>query len=210
MIITQTKPDRRYSVSRKTHVAENLYIRHWKIIHLAMTGKYNDTEIAAELGITPQTVQNTLRSPIVQAICRRMIDDQNLDVLDSAKRLAEMMPLATQVAEDLMLDPNVGSGVRAKLALGVMDRNGYGPVTRSISATAVYDAAKIMSIRDRARGAGIAVQSEPAEADNEVASQTSMTNDNHISNDEKVKQLTEPAMKQFVSMQTLVEELGRR
>lgn len=157
VLLTQTKTDNRRVASRDTHVVENLYARHYRIAQMLALGM-KDTDIARELKITPATVQYTSRSKVIQAIVRRMIDDGSSGVLDSVNRLKELMPVALQCAEDIMLDPDTKDGVKAKVALGIMDRNGFGPVTKSFNSTAIYDGNAAINFRERAKDAGIMVQ----------------------------------------------------
>lgn len=168
VLITQTKADGRRVANRDTHVAENLYVRHYKIIQLHMTGM-KDIDVARQLNITPQTVQNTLASPIVRSIVQRMIEDQNMDVLDSVKRFKELMPVALQVAEDILTAKDASYGVKAKVAMGIMDRNGFGPVTRNFTSTAIYNGDAAINFRERAKAAGIVVEEAEVVEDKEVS-----------------------------------------
>lgn len=108
-------PDERRKEDRETYNIKQLWQRSHEIIGLALQGlKY--TEIADILGITPQTVSNTLNSDLGKeklATLRERRDDEVVNVLGEIERLRKK---ALQVYEDIIDNDTVSFDLKKKTA----------------------------------------------------------------------------------------------
>ena len=106
---------------------QHMWDRHHEIVRMALIGETAET-ISNRLGITPQTVSNTLNSRIVMdklAILRAERDASSVDV---AKAIRELAPRAVEVMATLLdVENNLGvsHSVRLNAAKDMLDRNGH-------------------------------------------------------------------------------------
>jgi len=86
-----------------------LRARQHRIIQLHVAG-FKGVDIARALNITPETVSNTLNSPIAKDQIRLLIEASNEAAVDLKDQMQELGPMALAVFEDAMvnsLDPKI-------------------------------------------------------------------------------------------------------
>ena len=137
--------------------------RHWKILTMHSLGIGNK-DIAKTLGITPQTVCNTVTSEISQPVLKELQEQIMSPVADVAKILRVHMGGILEELIKMALDPSVKQAVRARIGLGLMDRGGHGPVRTNLNANATLSAEDLVNIVNRARDAGLEVQPDVVDA----------------------------------------------
>lgn len=101
-----------------------IWARNLQIITLSAAG-VSDVDIAKQLDITPQTVRNTMKSGLMQALAVVALDRSLEDAIDVHTRIKEAAPLAIQLLTDTMQSPNVGDGLKVKVAQDMLDRAGH-------------------------------------------------------------------------------------
>lgn len=97
----ETRVDKRYvdPAERKTYEIKTLWQRSHEIVNLATLG-YKQTEIAEILNIHPQTVSNTLGSPIAKEKVKEIRGDRDEEV----KKVHERIRILTNRAIDTYMD----------------------------------------------------------------------------------------------------------
>lgn len=90
------EPDGRREEERKTYNVKALWQRNHEIINLTARG-FKQTEVADILGITPQTVSNTVNSELGQ----RKLSELRLGRDDEAKKVSEKIRVLTNKALDV-------------------------------------------------------------------------------------------------------------
>ena len=116
--------DARFNPEGRKYQIKSIWDLHHEIMRLAVLG-WKSTEIAQQLGCTPETVSNTLGSELVKRqleVMRGARDSDTIDVLEEIKRLA---PTALETIKGVMEDINSGARTRLTAAIDIMDRAGY-------------------------------------------------------------------------------------
>lgn len=80
---------------------KQLWQRSHEIINLALSGNKN-SDIARKLGITAQTVSNTLNSPMAQEKLSAMRLQRDCATLDVAKEVSRLLPKAMKIYEEIL------------------------------------------------------------------------------------------------------------
>ena len=117
----------RHPTYNRKYEIQHMWDRHHEIVRMTLIGESPET-IANRLGITTQTVSNTLNSRMVQdklAILRAERDASSVDV---AKAIRELAPKAITVMATLLDENNemgVSHSVRLRAAQDMLDRNGH-------------------------------------------------------------------------------------
>jgi len=135
---------------------------HRRIAEHAALGM-KDKDIAAVVGVTPQTVSYTRKSQVVQDYMDILESAAAGQTIDTLKELRELAPFAARTLEILMLNPNTDDKIRASVAQDLLDRAGYAPVKKVATAHMnVLDTQDIKDIKKRAREAGVMLTSPDA------------------------------------------------
>jgi hypothetical protein len=140
----------------KHWVVSEMWELHHEIVRLLVLGLKN-TEIAAKLGCSTQTVSNVRNSPVAQEQITIMRGARDADTVDLAKEIIEIAPVAMNLLKDIIRGENDGVnasiGLRAKEANGMLARAGFGVPQRvqSESVNVHLTSADIANIKDRAR-----------------------------------------------------------
>ena len=116
--------DSRFNPEGRKYQIKSIWDLHHEIMRLAVLG-WKPVEIAKQLGVTPQTISNTLGSELVKRqmeVMRGARDSSTVDVLEEIKALA---PAALETVENIMRDENSGARTRLSAAIDVLDRAGY-------------------------------------------------------------------------------------
>lgn len=119
--IAKTERDGNYARELK-----KLRGRHHKILQLHATGKFNNKEIAEMLGITPQTVCNTINSQLGQRKLQHLYSDGDEAVHDLLDEIQSIAPIALAELEEALLSDEVSRDTRISVAQDILDRAGYG------------------------------------------------------------------------------------
>jgi len=113
----------------KPTVVSELQSRHREIVRLHIVGLKN-VEIAERLHITPVSVGQTLRSPIVQQHLRELQGKRDETFVEIAEELEELLYDAHRAyAQVLRGEVETTPMQRVKVASEVFDRTGYGKQT---------------------------------------------------------------------------------
>jgi hypothetical protein len=108
---------------------------HMEIIRLSVSGM-RQCDIADELGITPATVNCTLNSPISQARIAELRAARDKEAVDFSARLKEGAGRAIELLDSVMdgeLSGTASIALRSKVATEILDRAGYGKVSRNVN-----------------------------------------------------------------------------
>jgi len=105
----------------------HVWDRHREILRLASTGLSN-LDIARELNITPQTVSNTMNSPIVQEKMNALRDGRDESAMDVSERIREIAPVAVEKIIETMRNSDLRLEYAA--AKDLLDRAGFVAPTR--------------------------------------------------------------------------------
>ena len=105
---------------------------HHQIIRLAHL-RYKNFEIAGMLNICTQTVSNVLTSDRGQKKLTVFTEAADSSTMALADEILRRAPLALDVLDELMLNPDVAAPVRKAIAVDALDRAGHGAIRRSES-----------------------------------------------------------------------------
>ena len=115
---------------RKTYNVKSLWQRNHEILRLAVLG-YKNKQIADVLGITPATVSNTLNSDLGKDKLSKLRLRRDRETIDVAKRVAELLPEAMNVYENILNgDPKATKMMKETADTIVMDIGGYRAPTK--------------------------------------------------------------------------------
>lgn len=110
---------------RKTYNIKQLWQRNHEILRLAVLG-YKSAQIATLLGITPETVSNTLNSDLGMeklSVLRQERDKKTVDVVEEVNKL---MPKALATYEKILDDEKESAKLKKEVADTVlMDIGGH-------------------------------------------------------------------------------------
>ena len=105
-----------------------------EVVRLKTLG-YKNVQIAAALNIHPQTVSNILGTKLAKKQMEILAGERDASATDIRERITAMQPVALEVIEDTMLNPNEDPRITPKMqkeaALDVMKMGGNGPLTRT-------------------------------------------------------------------------------
>jgi len=119
--------------AKETDNVEDLSARYRAVSRMAAIGMKNK-DIAAELGLHPVTVSQTLTVPAVREHIDTFVERQDAVVLqDTAAKLADMCASACEVVEESLTDELVPSDRRARVAFEVLAINGHSKVQKTSS-----------------------------------------------------------------------------
>lgn len=107
--------DNRRTGRESIHDIKQLWQRSHEIIGLALQGMKN-TEIAKILGITPQTVSNTLNSTLGREKLSDMREERDEHYVEVSKQVRELTIKALAVYRNLFDSPSVDPELRKKTA----------------------------------------------------------------------------------------------
>jgi hypothetical protein len=119
------KPGRHAPAPRQYQI-QHLWEQHHRMLRLALLG-LNYKDIASELGVTPQTVSNTINSSMGQKLLQEMRGAANKEAVDTASRLREMNEKALEVLTEILEDADKPIALRAKVAMDNLSRTGFAP-----------------------------------------------------------------------------------
>jgi predicted transcriptional regulator len=116
----------RHAPEPRQYQIQHLWEQHHRMLRLALLGlSYKD--IATELGVTPQTVSNTINSSMGQKLLQEMRGAANKEAVDTASRLKEMNAKALEVLTEILEDADKPIALRAKVAMDNLSRTGFAP-----------------------------------------------------------------------------------
>ena len=113
--------ERRYEVKTLSEKAREM-------VRLAVTGEYNNLEIAEILQCSKTNVSNTLNSPIVIEFMRELSAQRDQNFVKARKRLDEMLERAADVYEEALDGEDLD--LKVKVADRIFDRSGLAKVTK--------------------------------------------------------------------------------
>lgn len=129
---------------------------HREVIRLETLGARVE-EISEKLGISRHAVRYILASPLALQMRNELQARRDEAVVDVTKALAEMCPKALEVLQDTLSGEfdDVPNTFRARTALELLDRCGYGKVTRTqnLNLSTSLSAEDILELRRRAQAA---------------------------------------------------------
>lgn len=133
---------------------------HHTIIRLHCSGMGNK-DIADQLGITPQTVSNTINSQIGKQQIAIMQASLDASFIETQRHLNELAPLAVLALGSLIIDKDEPGAVKVRAAKEVLDRTGHSGVQKHLHAHVTSD--EIAAIKERALATGQIVRDEDVE-----------------------------------------------
>jgi len=132
-----------------TFQLQKMRAKHRRIAEDVAVGM-SDREVAKRHKVSPQTVANTRKSPVVMAYLGIVEGAIAAERLGVAREMDEISPFAVRTLEVLMLDRNVDDRLRAKIAHDFLDRTGHTPVKKMAIAHASITDDDLADINRRA------------------------------------------------------------
>ncbi len=142
---------------------KRLWGKHREIIRLHAMGTYTMKEIAKILGISAQTVSNTLASPLAERELLRIARMRDVTYEDLRDRINAIAPMALDIIEEDMLDPETPKPLRTALANKILDRAGHSPVVRAEVSTLNATVTPEFMAQVRARAEELRLEKQKAE-----------------------------------------------
>jgi len=105
---------------RKTYNIQKLWQHSHEILNMALLG-WKPKDIAHHLGITTQTVSNTLNSHLGKTKLAIMRQSRDADTLDAKARIDNMIPDALLVYESILKREGIGENCPITLMKGTAD-----------------------------------------------------------------------------------------
>ena len=125
--------------SRKvSNELQTLKSRHNEILRRTALGQ-SRKDIAADLGVTTQTVSNTTGSQLGQVKLAELNGDKDLETIDITREIKALVPEAVKLLHSTIEGhvpdhptkvTNVNPGLRVKAATELMDRAGFGKISK--------------------------------------------------------------------------------
>lgn len=139
------------AVNRRFEIQE-MWERHHQICRLAVMG-LKGKAIAETLGITEQTVSNTLNSAIVKRHLSVLRDAADLAAVDVAAEIKALAPLAVKRLREVIENEDADAKLQVTVSQDILDRAGHGAVkkTQSENLHAHLTMDEIEEIKARAR-----------------------------------------------------------
>lgn len=146
-----------------------LYNHHKEMLRLSATG-LRPSEVAEITGFDRRTVSACIHSDLGEAQLHELHAERDANAVDIGKRITEALPLALEAVISVVKEDGAGSAAdKIRAGFGLLDRAGFGPVTKSASITTHLTAADLAEIKERAKEIGIMVGSpEPVEVEAEI------------------------------------------
>lgn len=119
----------RHPIGEKKYQITHFWGRHKQIVRLHVQG-YSNVQIAEFLGVTPQTVSNTLNSRIAHDQIQNLNEGIDDTVKEVAAHIQDIAPRAVQILEEMMEDESVAGSTRARIADRILDRAGHMPTQK--------------------------------------------------------------------------------
>lgn len=140
--------------NRKYQISDMHEVHH-EITRLILIGM-KDIDIATHLGVTPAMVSYTRNSAIVRRQLDLLTSVRDIDAIDIAKDIKNLLPKAVKVLEETLDSQN--ASLRLKAAADVLDRGGHA-VVRTLNGTVThhFTAEEIGDIKKRARDIGLLI-----------------------------------------------------
>lgn len=121
------RPTGRIPTGQRKYEIQHMWQRHHEIVRLSCLG-FSNKDIALKLGITPQTVSNTLNSRIAKDKVNQMRAEVDRSTTDVVAVIKELPPQAIEEV-GRFLDPERNGGIkdelRLKAAHDILDRAGH-------------------------------------------------------------------------------------
>lgn len=153
--------DKRRNGKKKGWQVSEMWDRHHEIARLLVLG-WPNTEIAAELNITPQQVSSVRNSPVVQDKMAIMHATRDVATIEVKEEINALAPIAVQRLREALEDGSVlGKELNAstivKVADSIIDRDQGKAIQRVDSRNANMHFTKddIEEIKERARKLGM-------------------------------------------------------
>jgi len=132
---------------------------------------FNIQEISTHTGLTYTVVETILDSEVGHQMMTKFNEAIDKATIEVKNVLTKLAPDALAVLYRTLMDEDTKLEVRAKIAFGILDRLGYGPITRVVGSLShgVFTPDQIVDIRNRAMEAGLmAVMGKLENRDNVV------------------------------------------
>lgn len=129
------------------HDLQKLQTGHQEILRL-LTAGMKPADIAREQGCVVATVLNLRKSTLGKEKLNELSADRDTHAMEMAQTLQHMSDYAIGVLDEL-LQPDIAPNIRFAASKDVMDRAGYGAVTRSLNMSTVVTSDDIEAVKRR-------------------------------------------------------------
>jgi hypothetical protein len=138
---------------------ERLKPRHHEIAR-ALAGGLKETELCEMLSMSLSHLHRLKRSPAFQHLLAYYMAERDVSAMSMRERLEQASSLALDRVQERLEDEDnpLPVGQLKEITFGLLDRAGYNPTTKIVSASAqlsAQDLAKLKEIRDAARSAAL-------------------------------------------------------
>jgi len=141
--------DRRF-VEKRTYEVKSLWQNHEQMLRMVALGHSNE-HIAAQCGVTAQTVSNVRNSPIAKGKLEQLRQALDAEAIDIGARINEFAPQALRLLEEVISgEVEAPIAIRAKYASIHLGRAGFGEVKKIASVNTHLTRDDIEAIKLRA------------------------------------------------------------
>ncbi len=158
---------------KSTYDIRNFWQRHHEIVNLASRG-FKQTEIAEILGITPQTVSNTLNSTLGEQKLSEVRKERDEDAIITRERIRVLKDQALKVYQDLFDNVDGSASIRERLHAAdvvTLELAGMKAPTKIQSSSVTLTGEELLALKERGlkalKDSGFTVNIESEEVNNE-------------------------------------------
>ena len=139
--------DRKYEI-------QTMWQHHHEIVRLTLLGN-KPKDIAEKLGLTTQTISNTLNSKIVRDKLQIMRASRDAATVDVATAIQDLAPAAIEAIGGMIQKEGISDAVKLNACKDVLDRAGHKPVDKTQHVHAHLSGEEIEAIKARAIANGL-------------------------------------------------------
>ena len=116
----------------KNYEIQRLGGRHKKMLNMHAAG-ISRKEIAAELGVSTQTISHIINSELGKQHLDMLTGAADSEALDLMISIRAFAPVALSIQQELALDDGTTSELKNKIADKMLDRAGYVPIQKNLN-----------------------------------------------------------------------------
>lgn len=159
------RTDSRFAPEQRDYQIMRLWDHHREILRRLVAGE-KAADIARAMDVTPAMVSYVRNSELGQEYLSELHEQADIEAIDIQKRIQKHAPVCQAMLETLMLHPETPIKIRKDIAESQLDRAGFAPVKRSMSAH--VSSSDLEDIKRRARESGAISYEEQVQEVQEV------------------------------------------
>lgn len=159
------------SIGAEPYKLKRLRYSHHTLARYLADGKLTQVEVSAQTGYSQQTITAYKRDPAFRELIehyKKQVDQRSVDVIEKLETLA--IDILIEISDRLEENPQeVSMAQLLECSKLLLDRSGYGPVTKQLNVNATISAETLMRIKEN-------VEAEEIRRINLAETQRSLTN----------------------------------